>query len=69
MLGSALIFFTEEITPFKAKSGVMISPCSCELKDGRKGYFLGIDWKQEIEAKTTVEIITKGDYQENEWMN
>lgn len=70
MLGSTLImeliFFTKEIKPFKAKSGVTVSPCPCELKDGREGYFLGIDWKDEIEAKTQVELISKDDLKQNE---
>lgn len=66
MLGITLIFFTTEITTFKAQSGVMISPCICELKDGRNGWFLGADWKDEIEAKTQVELITKDDLKQEQ---
>ena len=65
-MGSALImiFWTEHIEPFKAGTRNCV-PCACELKDGRIGYFLGNDWKQEIEAKgVTVEIITKADLKE-----
>lgn len=65
-----LIFFTTEIKPFKAKTGVMVSPCGCQLKDGRKGFFLGEDWRREIEAKgLTVEIITKQDIKQDETPN
>lgn len=66
MLGITLIFFTAEITPFKAQSGVMVSPCPCELKDGRNGWFLGEDWKDEIIAKTTVELISKEDLKQEQ---
>lgn len=57
-----MIFFTTHIEPFRASTGMLVSPCQCELKDGRKGYFLGDDWREEIEAKgVTVELITKDD--------
>lgn len=59
MLGTSLIFWQTEIQPFTAATGVQVTPCACELKDGRTGYYLGFDWKQEIEAKgATVELIT-----------
>lgn len=64
-----MIFFTTLIEPFIASTGMLVLPCHCELKDGRTGYFLGDDWKEEIEAKAvTVEIITKEDLKE-EWMS
>lgn len=63
-----LIFFTRYIKPFKAAIGVQVSPCPCELKDGRKGYFLGEDWREEIEGKgVTVELITKEDLKQEEF--
>lgn len=60
-----LIFWTTEIKPFKAQTRNCV-PCLCELKDGRKGWFLGEDWKEEIEAKTEVELISKNDLKEEE---
>ena len=57
-----MIFFEEDIQPFTAASGMKITPISCELKDNRQGYYLGDEWKEEIEAKgTTTELITKED--------
>ena len=54
-----MIFFSEDIPKFKAGADV-INPIPCELKDGRRGYFLGDDWQIEIEAKgATVEQIEK----------
>lgn len=62
-----MIFFTTHIEPFTASTGMLVSPCQCELKNGRKGYFLGEDWKEEIKGKgVTVEIITKADLKEQE---
>lgn len=62
-----MIFFTTHIEPFRALTGMLVSPCACELKDGRKGYFLGDDWIEEIEAKgITVEEITKEDLKQEE---
>ena len=63
-MGSTLImiFFTENIKPFKAASGVNIVPCECQLKDGRTGYFLGVDWAIEIVSLgVSIEPITKDD--------
>lgn len=62
-----MIFWTKHIEPFTASTGMLVSPCQCELKDGRKGYFLGENWREEIEAKgVTVEIITKADLKQQE---
>jgi|11BtaG_2_1085332.scaffolds.fasta_scaffold195945_2 hypothetical protein len=61
-MGKSLIFFEDEINPFKSVIGVTVSPQKVELKDGRKGYFLGDDWREEMESKGgTVEVITKND--------
>ena len=57
-----MIFWTEKIDPFKAANGMQVSPAACELKDGRNGYCLGLDWKSEIEAKGgNTEFIYKSD--------
>lgn len=55
-----LIFFTDGT---KFKSGTRnCAPIPCELKDGRKGFYLGNDWKEEIESRgITTEQITKND--------
>ena len=67
MLGSTLIFWEAEIQPFKAATGVQVTPMACELIDGRTGYFLGSDWQAEIEAKgVTVEGIEKVDIKQDE---
>ena len=59
-----MIFWTENIQPFKSGTRNCV-PCACELKDGRAGYFLGDDWKNEIEGRgVTIEIITKADLKE-----
>ena len=56
-----MIYFEEEIMPFKAGAD-MCRPIPCELKDNRQGYYLGDDWKEEIEAKgATTEPIEKQD--------
>jgi len=55
-----LIFWTTFLKPFKAKTGMRVSPAPCELIDGRTGYCLGADWREEIEAKgVEVEEISK----------
>lgn len=67
-MGSTLImiFWTEKIEPFKAGTRNCV-PCACELKDERTGYFLGEDWREEIEGKgVSVEIITKEDLKQEE---
>ena len=46
-----MIFFEQHIEPFEVK-GTRISPIECELKDGRKGYFL-----DDLKA---IEIVKKG---------
>lgn len=57
-----MIFFEENIQPFTAENGMKIKPISCELKDNRQGYYLGDEWKEEIESKgATTEQITKDD--------
>ena len=39
-----------------------VVPIPCTLIDERTGYYLGKDWKDEIEGKgITVELITKED--------
>ena len=55
-----MIFFTQNIAQFIASNNMKVSPIPCELTDDRTGYFLGSDWKAEIEAKgIIVEQITK----------
>jgi len=55
-----LIFWTTFLKPFKAKTGMQITPVPCELIDGITGYYLGADWRKEIEAKgVKVEEISK----------
>lgn len=66
-----LIFWTTEIAPFKS-TGVRtkdmpIVPFAVELKDGRKGFAIGKDWKEELEAhaKIMTEEISKEDLKVN----
>ena len=55
-----LIFWETFLEPFIASSGMRVSPAPCELIDGRTGYCLGADWREEIEAKgVEVEEISK----------
>jgi|GEM_PF-2714051 len=57
-----LIFFTTEVAPFTATIKMNVVPIPCTLIDERTGYYLGKDWKDEIEGKgITVELITKED--------
>lgn len=57
-----MIYFEENIQPFTAESGMKVSPIACELTDNRQGYYLGDEWKEEVEAKgATTEQITKDD--------
>lgn len=57
-----MIYFEKEIKPFKTSKGMKVNPIPCELKDSRKGYYLGYNWKEEIEAKgATTELIKKED--------
>lgn len=62
-----MIYFTKNIPPFNAANGMRVSPIACELKDNRTGYYLGKDWREEIEAKgATVELIEKKDLKTEE---
>ena len=55
-----MIFFTDKIKPYKLKNGIQVSPIPTKLKDGRFGYFLGEDWKNEITSKSIkTEVISK----------
>lgn len=66
-----LIFFTTHVPTFKSTAkrtkGMPISPFKVQLKDGRTGYAIGIDWKEEIEAhaKIMTEEISKTDIKQN----
>lgn len=63
-----MIFFTEEIKPFRVKDYPhVISPIACELKNGEKGYYLGVDMFQYLAEKvSTVKTISKEDVQTEE---
>ena len=57
-----MIFFEENINSFTVANGMQVTPIPCELNDSRQGFYLGEDWKEEIEAKgATVELIEKED--------
>lgn len=45
-----MIFFTEHIEPY-FKGEVLVSPITCELVTGEKGYHLGDDWAGELISK------------------
>jgi len=60
-----LIFFTTEVAPFTATTGMNVVPIPCTLTDERTGWYLSKAWQEEIEAKgVTVEIITVSDIKE-----
>ena len=64
-----LIFFTTEVAPFTATTGMNVSPIPCTLTDERTGWYLGKAWQEEIEAKgVTVELIEKTDLVQEEML-
>jgi len=64
-----LIFFTTEVAPFTATTGMNVVPIPCTLTDERTGWYLGKAWQEEIEAKgVTVELIEKTDLVQEEML-
>lgn len=60
-----VLFYTKDIPMFTSKTGMKVKGQFKELKDGRKGFVLGANWKEEIETKTEVEFISKNDLKQD----